>query len=62
MHKLTIILELMRIMESAFIYKLKKKNSAISNEDLSKSIVSWYRDKPIMTLPNCTKGDISRFS
>lgn len=44
--RLEIFLELMELIENAFIFKLKKKNPNISEEEISTEIESWYKDKP----------------
>jgi hypothetical protein len=62
MTKLTVFLELMQLMETAFIHKLKKKEPGLSGEEVADRVKDWYLDKPRLNFPNCVEGDVSRFS
>lgn len=42
----SIILELLRIAERSFLYKLKKKRPNLSALELKEAIKEWYMDRP----------------
>ena len=61
MSKLEILIELMQIAESAFVYKLKKKNPNISQKEIEDKICAWYLDQAMLTPFNCVSADLGRF-
>lgn len=52
-YKLKTFLELMQIMESAFVFKLRKNNPSISDEEIKSSIADWYASKPMFIPAGC---------
>ncbi len=44
--KFQIILELIALSERAFLYKLKRKNSALSEAQAQESLKEWYKLRP----------------
>jgi hypothetical protein len=54
---------LQKLAERAFVYKLKKKNPSISDQDVIAELNRWYTDRP--GAPNGDgfgrRGDPSRF-
>lgn len=63
MSRLERFAELMKIMEQAFVHKLRQQNPTISQAEIKESVCQWYLDRP--QAPNGdaegTVGDISRF-
>jgi len=51
-------------MEQAFIYKLKKKNANITEQEIKEKIQAWYTTRPGAELGDGegTPGEISRFN
>ena len=62
-NNLNIFLDLMQIVENGFIYKLKKRNPEISDDEIKEEVKKWYLDRPNAEFGdgNGEVGDISRF-
>jgi len=62
-YKMEIFLSLMEIVENGFVYKLKKKNPNITEEEIKEALQKWYLDRPGAELGDSygEVGDISRF-
>lgn len=58
-----IFLSLMEIVESGFVFKLKKKNPNITEAEIKEALQKWYLDRPGAELGDSygEVGDISRF-
>ena len=62
-NKLNIFLDLMQIMDNAFVFKLKKKNPELSEQEIKHEIEKWYLDRPSAKNGDAdgVPGDINRF-
>ena len=63
MSRLKRFIELMQLMEQAFIHKLKQKNPNITESEIKLALKKWYLSRPKAELGDAqgSSGDISRF-
>lgn len=61
--KLSVFLDLMRIVERAFVHKLKSQNPEITEEEIATAVTRWYMERPGAEHGDAdgVVGDISRF-
>jgi len=61
--KFQIIMELRRLGERAFLYKLRKKQPNISQQEINAELTKWYRTRPGAEFGDGVGriGDLSRF-
>jgi|688.fasta_scaffold2856617_1 hypothetical protein len=62
--KLTVFLDLMRIVERAYVHKLKTRRPDITDEEVALEVKRWYMDRPGAEHGDSDGviGDISRFT
>jgi hypothetical protein len=60
--KLSVFLDLMQIVERAFVHKLKVRRPDITQEEISAAVTSWYMERPGAEHGDAdgVVGDISR--
>ena len=61
--KLSVFIDLMRMVEAGFIHKLKAKRPDITQEEISREVTRWYMSRPGAEHGDAdgVRGDLSRF-
>jgi hypothetical protein len=61
--KLNVFTDLMRMMDSAFIHKLRARNPNISEGEVAEELKRWYMHRPGAEHGDSSgvRGDLSRF-
>ena len=61
--KLTVFIDLMRIVERGFIHKLKQRRPDVTEQEISEEIRRWYMERPGAEHGDSdgVVGDVKRF-